>query len=113
MPLLRSKSKAAFAANVKTEIAAGKPQKQAVAIAYAQRRKAGGKGMNHEIAPLLAGAEVLGSHYGHTDAGHMTMAQIDPPRVPEPTPTPRVATDNPIDAIAARKKALADAMKGE
>lgn len=34
MPLDKSKSKAAFGNNVKTEIAAGKPQKQAVAIAY-------------------------------------------------------------------------------
>lgn len=43
MPLVKSKSKAAFGSNVKAEIAAGKPQKQAVAIAYAQKRKAGGK----------------------------------------------------------------------
>lgn len=42
MPLAKGKSKEAFSSNVKTEIAAGKPQKQAVAIAYAQKRKAGG-----------------------------------------------------------------------
>ena len=35
MPLNKSKSRAAFQENVKTEIAAGKPPKQAVAIAYA------------------------------------------------------------------------------
>lgn len=35
MPLNKSKSKQAFQENVKTEIAAGKPPKQAVAIAYA------------------------------------------------------------------------------
>ena len=34
MPLDKSKTKAAFSKNVKTEIAAGRPQKQAVAIAY-------------------------------------------------------------------------------
>jgi hypothetical protein len=34
MPLKKGKSKAAFSQNIKTEIAAGKPQKQAVAIAY-------------------------------------------------------------------------------
>lgn len=43
MPLKKSASKAAFSKNVKTEIAAGKPQKQAVAIAYATQRKASGK----------------------------------------------------------------------
>ena len=39
MPLTAGKSKKAFSQNVKTEMAAGKPQKQAVAIAYAQQRK--------------------------------------------------------------------------
>lgn len=43
MPLKKSASKKAFSANVKTEMAAGKPQKQAVAIAYSVQRKAGGK----------------------------------------------------------------------
>lgn len=40
MPLIKSKSDKAFKSNIKAEIAAGKPQKQAVAIAYAVKRKA-------------------------------------------------------------------------
>jgi hypothetical protein len=40
MPLKTSTSKEAFKSNIKTEMAHGKPQKQAVAIAYAQKRKA-------------------------------------------------------------------------
>ncbi len=40
MPLTKSKSQKAFQANVKAEIAAGKPQKQAVAIAYDVQRRA-------------------------------------------------------------------------
>jgi hypothetical protein len=40
MPLVKSKSDAAFKKNIKTEMAAGKPQKQAVAIAYDVKRKA-------------------------------------------------------------------------
>lgn len=43
MPLIEGKSDKAFSENVKKEIAAGKPQKQAVAIAYHERGKAGGK----------------------------------------------------------------------
>jgi len=43
MPLIKSKSKQAFKKNVEKEIAAGKPPKQAVAIAYAVKRDAGGK----------------------------------------------------------------------
>jgi hypothetical protein len=43
MPLMKSKSKEAFQKNIRTEIAAGKPQKQAVAIAYATKREAAKK----------------------------------------------------------------------
>lgn len=43
MPLKKSKSKAAFKSNIKAEVAAGKPVKQAVAIAYSVKRRAGKK----------------------------------------------------------------------
>lgn len=43
MPLTKSASKKAFSKNVKAEIAAGKPPKQAVAIAYSVKREAGKK----------------------------------------------------------------------
>ena len=43
MPLIKSKSKEAFSKNVKAEVKAGKPVKQAVAIAYATKRAASGK----------------------------------------------------------------------
>jgi len=40
MPLIKSKSERAFKKNISTEIHAGKPMKQAVAIAYATQRSA-------------------------------------------------------------------------
>lgn len=40
MPLIKSKSDKAFKSNIKAEIASGKPQKQAVAIAYSTKRMA-------------------------------------------------------------------------
>ena len=43
MPLVKSASKSAFRKNIKAEMAAGKPQKQSVAIAYSVKRKAQGK----------------------------------------------------------------------
>lgn len=43
MPLKRSKSEKAFSENVKAEMKAGKPQKQAVAIAYQVKRDAQAK----------------------------------------------------------------------
>jgi hypothetical protein len=44
MPLINSATKKAFSANIGKEISAGKKKKQAVAIAYAVRKKAGGLG---------------------------------------------------------------------
>lgn len=43
MPLVKSSSKKAVSKNIKTEMDAGRPQKQAVAIALNVARKAGGK----------------------------------------------------------------------
>ena len=43
MPLKKSTSPKAFKSNIKAEIKAGKPQKQAVAIAYSVKRQAGHK----------------------------------------------------------------------
>lgn len=40
MPLMKSGSKAAFSHNVKAEMNSGKPQKQALAIAYSAKRHA-------------------------------------------------------------------------
>lgn len=43
MPLKKSASKSAFEHNVRAEVRAGKPKKQAVAIAYATKRQAQAK----------------------------------------------------------------------
>jgi hypothetical protein len=40
MPLKQSKTQQAFKSNIRAEIKAGKPPKQAVAIAYSEKRKA-------------------------------------------------------------------------
>ena len=40
MPLVKSSTPKAFRANVKAEVATGKPVKQAVAIAYSVKREA-------------------------------------------------------------------------
>ena len=40
MPLEKSKSKRAFKHNIRAEVKAGKPLKQAVAIAYSEKRRA-------------------------------------------------------------------------
>lgn len=43
MPLVKSASKGAFRKNIKAELAAGRPLKQSVAVAYSVKRKAMGK----------------------------------------------------------------------
>lgn len=43
MPLVKSASKSAFRSNIKAEMAAGKPKKQSLAIAYSVKRKAQSK----------------------------------------------------------------------
>jgi len=43
MPLKKGKSKKSFEKNIKTEIAAGKPKKQAVAIAYSVKQQSSRK----------------------------------------------------------------------
>ena len=43
MPLIRSMAPKAFKENIKTEVKAGKPVKQAVAIAYSEKREAAKK----------------------------------------------------------------------
>ena len=40
MPLKKGKSKKVVSENIKTEMSAGRPQKQAVAIALSEKRKA-------------------------------------------------------------------------
>ena len=45
MPLVKSASPMAFRRNVKAEMGTGKPQKQALAIAYATKRAAAKKSM--------------------------------------------------------------------
>lgn len=59
MPLIKGSSKRAVSANIRTEIAAGKPQKQAVAIALS---KAGKSNRKSGHAQHLARAHQ--AHYG-------------------------------------------------
>ncbi len=54
MPLVKSTKPAAIAKNIKTEIAAGKPQKQAIAIAYNVKKAYGGPVNDKMISALMA-----------------------------------------------------------
>ena len=70
MPLESGTSKSAFSNNVKTEMKAGKPQKQAVAIAYSKARGDAGK-VTHRV-----GARLEKALYGKTKESHRDLAVI-------------------------------------
>ena len=53
MPLEKSTSKKAFGHNIEAEMHAGKPQKQAVAIAYSEKREAQKKHKGSAIKKVL------------------------------------------------------------
>jgi hypothetical protein len=59
MPLIKSKSEKAFKHNIKAEVQAGKPVKQAVAIAYSEKRAArkahGGRVSTCHANPMCKG----------------------------------------------------------
>lgn len=55
MPLIKSKSKKAVSSNIKTEMAEGKPQKQAVAIALNVKPKGKSKKPEGNTNPKRAG----------------------------------------------------------
>jgi hypothetical protein len=58
MPLIKSGSKEAVSANIKTEMKSGRPQKQAVAIALAEKRKAQGLPARKKKKPISSMEEL-------------------------------------------------------
>jgi len=64
MPLIKGKSEKAFKQNIKAEIAAGKPQKQAVAIAYDVQRRAQGKKDGGNVSLAIGRGEKLPAERG-------------------------------------------------
>lgn len=67
MPLIKSTSKKAFGENIARERAAGKPEKQAVAIAYATRRAAAGEGdVGESINKRPSGTSTQGGIQHHS-----------------------------------------------
>lgn len=54
MPLIKSKSDAAFKSNLKAELAARKPRAQSLAIAYSVKRKARASGGRVHVGPIIS-----------------------------------------------------------
>lgn len=95
MPLIKSKSKEAFSKNIATEIKAGKPPKQAAAIAYsvqrsAKKMKAGGDPRlsvsRGEKLPTSRGA-------GLTEKGRQKFNRATGANLKAPAPHPKTKAD--------------------
>lgn len=71
MPLVEGKSNKSFSKNVETEMKAGKPQKQSVAIAYSEKAKAEHK--RH----LDSGGKVESCELCMADGGEVEHAEDD------------------------------------
>ena len=64
MPLINSKSEKAFKKNISTEVKAGKPVKQAVAIAYSTKRQAEQKKKGGGVSLSVGRGEKLPAERG-------------------------------------------------
>lgn len=103
MPLIHSKKPSAFKQNIKTEMAHGKPQKQAVAIAYSEKHKAerkhydqGGKATN---APKKTDKSVLDTVEEYlNNVGASTGQQSQQTRIPQVPP------DNKVDSASSTRQ---------
>ena len=63
MPLIKSTSKQAFEKNVGTEVRAGRPERQAVAIAYSEKRSAAKKKKKSATVEHSAHSSEMASAY--------------------------------------------------
>jgi hypothetical protein len=75
MPLIHSKKPSAFKKNIKTEMAAGKPQKQAVAIAYSEKDHA-----EHKAdGGIIDSIESTVGDWGHSTGWQSGQSEPDKP----------------------------------
>lgn len=80
MPLLPGKSKAAFSKNVATEMKAGKPQNQSLAIAYATRKRNRKAEGGHVHGPMCAEGCMMAEGGMLTKSGYQAPTQRTKPQ---------------------------------
>ena len=114
MPLSHGKSEKAFSKNVATEIKAGKPQDQALAIAYSTQKAAKGKkakGGTISIEEHTRAMDRLRGEHAAEKARYAQGGAVEDPNAfmrrqpePAPSPTPRSPDQIKEDKEAARRK---------
>lgn len=95
MPLIKSKSSEAFKSNIRAEVKAGKPVKQAVAIAYAQKRAAQKMKNGGEPRLSVSRGEKLPTSQGAglTEKGRQKVNRETGSHLKPPAPHPKTKSD--------------------
>jgi len=95
MPLIKSKSPEAFKSNIRAEVKAGKPIKQAVAIAYAQKRAAVSKKEGGDVRLSVSKGEKLpvSRGAGLTEKGRQKVNRETGSNLKPPAPHPKTKAD--------------------
>ena len=108
MPLVKSTSKEAFRKNIKAEVAAGKPIKQAVAIAYSMKRSAQKMKDGGEPRLSVSRGEKLPTSRGAglTEKGREKYNRATGANLKAPAPNPKTKADE------GRKKSFCARMSG-
>lgn len=127
MPLIKGTSDKSFSKNVSTEMNAGKPQKQSLAIAYSMKKKAEKEKMamggmmegeydptespmpKHNSAAMMEDDRDLNQH-GEDETGPMSVYCADGGEVedPHPTSTATIDPDKAAAMQAAMRKSFAE-----
>ena len=108
MPLIKSKSKEAFGKNIATEIRAGKPPKQAAAIAYSVQRSAKkiAKGGDPRLSVSRGEKLPTSQGAGLTEKGRQKFNRATGANLKAPAPHPKTKADE------GRKKSFCARMSG-
>jgi hypothetical protein len=108
MPLIKSKSDKAFKQNIRTEVKAGKPVKQAVAIAYSMKRAAQKMKDGGEPRLSVSRGEKLPTSRGAglTEKGREKYNRATGANLKAPAPNPKTKADE------GRKKSFCARMSG-
>lgn len=108
MPLIKSKSDKAFKENIRAEVKAGKPVKQAVAIAYSMKRAANKMKDGGEPRLSVSRGEKLPTSRGAglTEKGREKYNRATGANLKAPAPNPKTKADE------GRKKSFCARMSG-
>ena len=114
MPLIKSKSDKAFKKNISTEVKAGKPVKQAVAIAYSVKRASKKDGGDVRLSVTKGEKLPVSPVAGLTQKGRDKVNRATGSNLKAPAPNPKTKADEGRKAsFCARMSGMAGPKRDE